>query len=177
MTPTERRKPVTRRRRIAHLGIGGVITAAASAHIATAASSVPDQQVAAASTTGDPALVEVPIPIPPKPVPPRPKPVRVSRSKARPKLTPPAAPRPEAIPTDWTTVAACESGGDWHIATGNGFYGGLQFTAGTWLAEQRRLGVFYASRADYATPAEQVAVAEQTLRDQGWGAWPVCGLG
>ncbi len=56
--------------------------------------------------------------------------------------------------------------------TGNGFYGGLQFTAGTWLANG---GGQYASSANLATPAQQIAVAERVLASQGIGAWPVCG--
>ena len=72
----------------------------------------------------------------------------------------------------WDRLAACESGGRWHIATGNGFYGGLQFTEGTWLANG---GGQYASSADLATPAQQIAVAERVLASQGIGAWPVCG--
>jgi hypothetical protein len=78
----------------------------------------------------------------------------------------------EASTHDWTGVAACESGGNWSINTGNGFYGGLQFTPATWAANG---GTAYASRADLATPAQQVAVAERVLATQGVGAWPVCG--
>ena len=73
---------------------------------------------------------------------------------------------------NWSAVAACESGGNWSTSTGNGFYGGLQFTDGTWLANG---GGQYASSADLATPAQQIAVAERVLASQGIGAWPVCG--
>jgi len=73
---------------------------------------------------------------------------------------------------NWSAIAACESGGNWSISTGNGFYGGLQFTEGTWLANG---GGQYAPSANLATPAEQIAVAEQVLASQGIGAWPVCG--
>jgi len=73
---------------------------------------------------------------------------------------------------NWSAVAACESGGNWSTSTGNGFYGGLQFTEGTWLANG---GGQYASSADLATPAQQIAVAERVLASQGIGAWPVCG--
>ncbi|WP_448627967.1 LysM peptidoglycan-binding domain-containing protein [Geodermatophilus sp. URMC 64] len=73
---------------------------------------------------------------------------------------------------DWSGVAQCESGGNWHINTGNGYYGGLQFSRSTWLAYG---GGAYAARADLATPAQQIAVAERTLAGQGIGAWPVCG--
>lgn len=73
---------------------------------------------------------------------------------------------------NWSAIAACESGGNWSISTGNGFYGGLQFTEGTWLASG---GGQYAPSANLATPAEQIAVAERALASKGIGAWPVCG--
>jgi resuscitation-promoting factor RpfA len=73
---------------------------------------------------------------------------------------------------DWSGVAQCESGGNWSINTGNGYYGGLQFSASTWSAYG---GGAYAARADLASPAQQIAVAEQVLAGQGIGAWPTCG--
>ncbi|MGY1603266.1 transglycosylase family protein [Geodermatophilus sp. SYSU D00815] len=73
---------------------------------------------------------------------------------------------------DWSGVAQCESGGNWHINTGNGYYGGLQFAQATWEGYG---GGQYAPRADLATPAEQIAVAEKVLVGQGIGAWPTCG--
>ncbi|MGY1439133.1 transglycosylase family protein [Streptomyces reniochalinae] len=78
-----------------------------------------------------------------------------------------------AAPQDvWEKVAACESSGKWDINTGNGHYGGLQFTADTWAAYGGRA---YAPRADLASPSEQVAIAERVLAGQGPGAWPHCG--
>ncbi|MCX5386884.1 transglycosylase family protein [Streptomyces sp. NBC_00083] len=71
----------------------------------------------------------------------------------------------------WSKVAACESSNSWHINTGNGFYGGLQFTQSTWAAYGGRQ---YAARADLATRDQQIAVAEKVLKGQGPGAWPVC---
>jgi murein DD-endopeptidase MepM/ murein hydrolase activator NlpD len=71
----------------------------------------------------------------------------------------------------WDKVAACESTGDWDINTGNGFYGGLQFTQSTWEAYG---GTAYAPRADLATRDQQIAVAEKVLDGQGPGAWPAC---
>ncbi|MCT9090298.1 transglycosylase family protein [Streptomyces sp. ASQP_92] len=71
----------------------------------------------------------------------------------------------------WNKVAACESTNNWHINTGNGFYGGLQFTQSTWAAYG---GHRYAARADLATRDQQIAVAEKVLKGQGPGAWPVC---
>ncbi|GAA1884740.1 transglycosylase family protein [Lapillicoccus jejuensis] len=72
----------------------------------------------------------------------------------------------------WDTVAACESGGNWAINTGNGFYGGLQFTQQTWAGYG---GTAYASRADLASRDQQIAIAQRVLQGQGPGAWPVCG--
>ncbi|MFB7618724.1 transglycosylase family protein [Kitasatospora sp. NPDC056181] len=71
----------------------------------------------------------------------------------------------------WDAVAQCESGGNWSISTGNGFYGGLQFTSSTWAAYG---GTAYASQANHATRAQQISVAEKVLASQGPGAWPVC---
>ncbi len=71
----------------------------------------------------------------------------------------------------WDRIAQCESGGNWHINTGNGYYGGLQFSAGTWRAYG---GTAYAPTADQASRSQQIAVATQVQRAQGWGAWPTC---
>ncbi|WP_030896456.1 transglycosylase family protein [Streptomyces sp. NRRL S-474] len=71
----------------------------------------------------------------------------------------------------WNKVAACESSNNWDINSGNGFYGGLQFTQSTWEAYGGRA---YAARADLATKDQQIAVAEKVLDGQGPGAWPVC---
>ncbi|MFG2653025.1 transglycosylase family protein [Streptomyces sp. NPDC048436] len=71
----------------------------------------------------------------------------------------------------WDRIARCESGGNWQINTGNGYYGGLQFSAGTWRAYG---GGAYAATADRASKAQQIAVATKVQRAQGWGAWPSC---
>ncbi|WP_069773213.1 transglycosylase family protein [Streptomyces sp. LUP30] len=71
----------------------------------------------------------------------------------------------------WDRIAQCESGGNWHINTGNGYYGGLQFSAGTWRAYG---GAAYASTADKASKAQQISVATKVQNSQGWGAWPTC---
>ena len=73
--------------------------------------------------------------------------------------------------SDWDRLAQCESGGDWHINTGNGYYGGLQFAAGTWNGYG---GGEFAATADQASREEQIYVAEKVLAQQGWGAWPAC---
>ena len=82
-----------------------------------------------------------------------------------------AAPALAASDGTWDALAECESGGDWNINTGNGYYGGVQFSQSTWEAYG---GDEYASRADLATREQQIAVAERTLAGQGWGAWPTC---
>ncbi|BBZ32765.1 transglycosylase family protein [Mycolicibacterium confluentis] len=70
---------------------------------------------------------------------------------------------------NWDAIAACESGGNWAINTGNGYYGGLQFSMGTWRSNGGTGSPHNASRA------EQIRVAENVLRSQGIGAWPSCG--
>jgi hypothetical protein len=70
---------------------------------------------------------------------------------------------------NWDAIAQCESGGNWSINTGNGFVGGLQFTPSTWHANGGSGSPASASRE------EQIRVAENVLRTQGIGAWPVCG--
>ena len=113
------------------------------------------------------ALPAVPAPPPPAPAAP------VSAAAPAP-AAPAQAPGPApaaAGRVNWSAIAACESGGNWGANTGNGFYGGLQFTEQTWLGYG---GGRYASSANLATPAQQIAVAGQVLAGQGIGAWPVC---
>ncbi|CAN5426810.1 hypothetical protein BH10PAT3_BH10PAT3_4830 [soil metagenome] len=68
----------------------------------------------------------------------------------------------------WDQIAACESGGNWAINTGNGFYGGIQFTLGSWA------GVGGSGYPNEASRDEQIMRAEMLLARQGWGAWPAC---
>ncbi|MGV9811250.1 transglycosylase family protein [Streptomyces cellulosae] len=72
----------------------------------------------------------------------------------------------------WDRIAQCESGGDWHINTGNGYYGGLQFSASTWRAFG---GTAYAPTADRASKGRQIEIAAKVQHAQGWNAWPLCG--
>jgi LysM repeat protein len=111
------------------------------------------------------------IPAPPPPPAAAPAPVAPSTGTV-PVATAPAPAPASSGGVNWSAIAQCESGGNWGISTGNGFYGGLQFTEGTWLANG---GGQYASSANLATPAEQMAVANNVLASQGIGAWPVCG--
>ncbi|MDQ1741882.1 MAG: resuscitation-promoting factor RpfB [Pseudonocardiales bacterium] len=106
-----------------------------------------------------------------KPVAPQPAPV-VRQPAPAPAPAPVPAPAPPSNGLNWDAVAACESGGNWHINTGNGFYGGLQFDYGTWLSNG---GGAYASRADLATREQQIAVATRLYNARGASPWPVCG--
>ncbi|WP_051716568.1 transglycosylase family protein [Streptomyces sp. NRRL F-5727] len=72
----------------------------------------------------------------------------------------------------WEKVASCESSSNWRINTGNGYFGGLQFSQSTWEAYGGRE---FAPRADLASKDQQIAVAERVLKGQGPGAWPACG--
>jgi len=75
----------------------------------------------------------------------------------------------DAAPSSvWDRVAQCESGGNWGTNTGNGYYGGLQFSSSTWRAYGG------SGSASGASREQQIAVAERVLAAQGWGAWPVC---
>lgn len=79
-----------------------------------------------------------------------------------------AVPAQAASTATWDALAQCESSGNWSINTGNGYYGGLQFSLSTWQA-------FGGSGLpSNASKAEQIRIAERTLAAQGWGAWPAC---
>lgn len=87
-----------------------------------------------------------------------------------------AAPRVQTAPANiiasngsvWDRIAACESGGNWSINTGNGYYGGLQFTQGSWA------GVGGSGLPSNASREEQIMRGQMLQARQGWGAWPVC---
>lgn len=87
-----------------------------------------------------------------------------------PKTAPKRAAAPAATVNGgvWDRLAACESSGNWSINTGNGYYGGLQFSLASWR------GVGGSGYPHQASKAEQIARAEQLLARQGWGAWPAC---
>lgn len=96
----------------------------------------------------------------------------------------PAAPQPAAAPAPstsgsggaldlsraamWDSIAQCESTGNWHINTGNGYYGGLQFLTSTWLAYG---GGDFAARADLASREQQITVANRVYADNGTSQW------
>ncbi|MFC0678076.1 transglycosylase family protein [Lysobacter korlensis] len=79
-----------------------------------------------------------------------------------------AVPANAASAATWDAIAQCESSGNWHIDTGNGYYGGLQFLPATWKAFGGKGNPAKASKA------QQIAVAERVLKVQGWNAWPTC---
>jgi LysM repeat protein len=80
-----------------------------------------------------------------------------------------ASSAPSAATGDvWDRIAACEAGGNWAINTGNGFYGGLQFTLSSWQA------VGGSGSPSDASKSEQIARGQMLQARQGWGAWPVC---
>jgi len=117
------------------------------------------------------------------PAPPPPAPVAAAPSGASQSDPPASAPVSTSAPAsssgssggaNWSAIAACESGGNWSANTGNGFYGGLQFTQQTWDAYG---GGQYAASANQASASQQIAVAQRVLAGQGIGAWPVCGAG
>jgi len=87
-------------------------------------------------------------------------------TKAKPTTSAPAGSAANAAM--WDRIAACESGGNWAINTGNGYYGGLQFDSGTWLANG---GGAYAARADLASRLQQIAVANVVYAARGLSPW------
>jgi hypothetical protein len=148
------------------------------------APAVPDAPDAAPAADVPPAPADLPpapdAPPPPAAFAPPPAPDAAPAPDAPP---PPAAPADDAPPApeeapapvkraysvNWDAIAACESGGNWGISTGNGYSGGLQFTSSTWRANGG------SGSANGASRDEQIRVAENVLHSQGIGAWPVCG--
>ena len=81
------------------------------------------------------------------------------------------APAHAATTRTWDRLAQCESSGRWHINTGNGYYGGLQISPGTWRGYG---GKRFAALPNRATKAEQIRIGERIKHGQGWRAWPSC---
>lgn len=88
---------------------------------------------------------------------PAPAPARVATSSA-----------PAVAAGVWDRLAACEAGGNWHINTGNGYYGGLQFSLSSWRA------VGGSGLPSNASREEQIQRGKMLQARQGWGAWPSC---
>jgi uncharacterized protein YabE (DUF348 family) len=94
-------------------------------------------------------------------------------TRSRPAPAPSSPPSGGGDTSVWDRIAACESGGNWSANTGNGYYGGLQFSKGTWDAYG---GGQYAAYPHQASKAQQIAIAEKVrAAEGGYGAWPVCG--
>jgi len=91
---------------------------------------------------------------------------QAAQAAAAPVAAPPSSPEPSGG-INWDAIAQCESGGNWAINTGNGYYGGLQFSQSTWEGAG---GLRYAPRADLATREQQIAVASGLSLS----AWPHC---
>lgn len=131
-------------------------------------------------TIADPNIIHpgdsVRIPAPDEQLPSRPLPgTQVAAPAPAPTAAPAvhqaSAPAPAPVASNgsvWDKLAACESGGNWHINTGNGYGGGLQISHGTWAAYGGTGTAAGASRE------QQIAVAEKIKARQGWGAWPAC---
>ena len=126
----------------------------------------------AAVSSGSEALTSAPMPTPASaPMQPRLQPIATPPPAAPPV---PAAPAPVASVdggTVWDQLAQCESGGNWAINTGNGYYGGLQFSYGTWLGYG---GGEFAEYAHLATREQQIIVAERLHAARGFAPWPAC---
>ncbi len=100
--------------------------------------------------------------------------VRTTPTTQAPTTTTTAAPAPSGRngdpndPATWDRMAQCEAGGNWSINSGNGYYGGLQFSLATW---QHYGGTGYPHQASKAT---QIAIGKKLQAVEGWGAWPGC---
>lgn len=93
-----------------------------------------------------------------------------TKKREAPKTPAPSGPT-GPIGDTWAALAQCESGGNWAINTGNGYYGGLQFSASSWIGAG---GGKYAPTANLATPQQQIEIAETLRASGGWNHWPSC---
>ena len=94
--------------------------------------------------------------------------ISVASAPAPPRLQRVAASGGDGV---WDDLARCESGGNWAINTGNGYYGGLQFSLGTW---EQYGGTEFAAYPHQATRGEQINVAERLRTARGYAPWPAC---
>ena len=128
----------------------------------------PPPTTAAPAPPAPPPTTAAPPPPPPTTAAPAPPPPPPTTAAPAPAPTPAPAPAPVASGTVWDRLAQCEAGGNWAANTGNGYYGGLQFSASSWAAMGGGGLPHQASRAT------QIAMGEKLLAAQGWGAWPSC---
>jgi hypothetical protein len=96
---------------------------------------------------------------------------RQSTTPSAPSATVPSTPPAPSGGSVWDALARCESGGNWSMNSGNGYYGGIQFLHSTWVSMGGRN---YAEYPHQATREQQIAVAETLLSKYGWGQWPAC---
>lgn len=102
----------------------------------------------------------------------RPKPAPRPAPQPAPRQAPASAPAPAVSGGGvWDRLAQCESGGNWSVNSGNGFYGGLQFMHSTWVSVGGRQ---YAEYPHQATREQQIAAGERLVAGAGWGQWPAC---
>ncbi|MCU1358106.1 MAG: hypothetical protein JWM89_3524 [Acidimicrobiales bacterium] len=118
----------------------------------TTTAPAPTTTAPASTTTAPPTTTTEPTTAPPTTAPPAPQ----------------AAPAPVASGSVWDDLAGCEAGGNWAINSGNGYYGGLQFSLQSWHAMG---GAGYPNQA---SREQQIAIGERLRAAQGWGAWPAC---
>ena len=126
------------------------------------------------ASTGSESLTVAPMPTPASaPMQAVLQPIATAAPTAPPASAAPAAPPPVVYDggTVWDQLAQCESGGNWAINTGNGYYGGLQFSYGTWLGYG---GGEFAEYAHLATREQQIIVAERLHAARGFAPWPAC---
>lgn len=123
----------------------------------------PDEQIPDRPLPTVPPVAQAPTNTPSTPLAATPAPAQSRRI-----VPTPAAPVTVSNGSVWDQLARCESGGNWAINTGNGFYGGLQFTLSSWH------GVGGSGYPNEASREEQIARAEILKSKQGWGAWPAC---
>lgn len=125
----------------------------------------PDQKLRIPNATEELAVRPMPVAVVAAPVPQAPSAAPVAQSSKR---SAPSQATPVAGGSVWDQIAACESGGNWSTNTGNGFYGGLQFTVSSWQ------GTGGTGLPSQASREEQIARAQTLQARQGWGAWPAC---
>jgi len=188
--PTQRRRREHRRsRRVLGLALAGAVTMVGSAAMATedadqapdpapetrTISVTPTDRIDLASETGElPEALEDAVAaraaleaVEPEPEPaPAPDPAPADETASEPET---AGARVEV----WDALASCESGQNWSIDTGNGYYGGLQFDHRSWHWAG---GDRHSDYPHQATKAQQIEIAERLLdiHPAGWGAWPAC---
>ena len=134
--------------------------------IPSANEQLPNRQLPSTTISAETETTAAPA-VQPQAVQPEADPASTGSTASTQTVSQPAAPQ-VANGSIWDELAQCESGGDWSIDTGNGFYGGLQFTLSSWQAVG---GTGYPNQA---SRSEQIMRAQMLQARQGWGAWPVC---